>query len=258
MNEPQADTKIRAGAPARAMRVKPTGVVQRHLLRSAAVVIGCVGLAWGLVSFTRSAAADYFEDLEGRLLRFGTYSAETSTAVLDSPAVQDLSDCDNHAQRSLLLLELPLADAALKTGASHDFDRHVRSIEDRAERVLACTPRDPLLWLVLFGLKLEHGRQDHDAFELLATSYETAPHEGWIGLRRMIVAIPLIKSIPEPLREQVLAEFQKLIRDKLPEIPARLYLGASDAVRAQLQPRIDQLDPTGRKAFASMIEQLQR
>jgi hypothetical protein len=227
-------------------------------MRALTVVIGCLGMAWGIAGFARSAAVDYFEDVEARLLRFGTYSAESASGMLESSIAQDLSDCDNHAQRSLLLLELPLADAALKAGATHDFDRRVQSIEERAKRVLTCTPRDPLLWLILFGLEVEHGRRDRHAFDLLATSYETSPHEGWIGLRRMLVAIPLVQTAPEPLREQILAEFQHLIRDKLPEIPARLYLSASVSTRAMLQPRIDQLDAKSQAAFTSMLQQLQR
>jgi hypothetical protein len=215
-------------------------------------------MSWGISGFVRSATADYFEGVEGRLLSFESYSAEAAGEMLESAMAQELSDCDNHAQRSLLLLELPLADAALKAGATADFDRRVRSIEERARRVLACAPRDPLFWLVLFGLEVQHGERDRHSFDLLATSYEVSPHEGWIGLRRAMVTIPIIKTVPDPLREQVLAEFQKLIRDKLPEIPARLYLGASDSTRAILQPPIDLLDSKSRQAFASMLQQLQR
>jgi len=221
-------------------------------------MIGCLGMAWGISGFGRSVTADYFEGVESRLLSFEAYRSDASREMLESPMARELSDCDNHAQRSLLLLELPLADAALKAGATAEFDRRVQSIEGRARRVLACVPRDPLFWLVLFGLEVEHGQRDRHSFELLATSYEISPYEGWIGLRRAMVTIPIIRTIPDPLREQVLAEFQKLIRDKLPEIPARLYLGASESTRAILQPPIDQLDSTSRQAFASMLEQLQR
>jgi hypothetical protein len=232
--------------------------VRHQILRALIVIVGCLGMAWGISGFARGAAADYFEDVEGRLLSFESYSAEAAGEMLDSAMAQALSDCDNHAQRSLLLLELPLADAALKAGATADFDRRMRSIEQRARRVLACTPRDPLFWLVLFGLDVQHGDRDRHTFDLLATSYETSPHEGWIGLRRAMVTIPIIQIVPDPLREQVLAEFQNLIRDKLPEIPARLYLGASDSTRAILRPRIGRLDAESRQAFASMLQQLQR
>jgi len=223
------------------------------------VVIGCLGMSWGISGFARGAGADYFEGVESRLLSFESYSSEAAREILESSMAQELSDCDNHAQRSLLLLELPLADAALKAGATGEFDRRVRSVEERARRALACTPRDPLLWLVLFGLDVQHGALDRHSFDLLATSYEVSPHEGWIGLRRAMVTIPIIRTVPDPLREQVLAEFQKLIRDRLPEIPARLYLGASESTRATiLQPAIDRLDSRSRQAFASVLEQLQR
>jgi hypothetical protein len=237
---------------------REAAAVQHSILRVLLVVIGCLGMGWGIAGFARGAAVDYFEDVEGRLLRFESYSADTAGDMLDSTMAHELSDCDNHAQRSLLLLELPLADTALKAGATADFDRRVQSIEARAKRVLACTPRDPLFWLILFGLEMQHGERDRHTFDLLATSYETSPHEAWIGLRRAMVTIPMIRTVPDPLREQALAEFENLIHDKLPEIPARLYLGASDATRAILQPRIDRLDSNGRQAFASMLEQLRR
>jgi hypothetical protein len=233
-------------------------VVQHQILRAVIVIVGCLGMVWGISGFARSAAVDYFEDVEGRLLSFASYSADAAGEMRDSAMALELNDCDNHAQRSLVLLELPLADAALKAGATADFDRRVRSIEERAKRVLACTPRDPLFWLVLFGLEVQHGGRDRHTFDLLATSYEISPHEAWIGLRRAMVTIPIIQTVPDPLREQVLAEFESLINDKLPEIPARLFLSASDAVRAILQPRIDRLDPKSRQAFASMLQELRR
>lgn len=229
-----------------------------QIFRTALVFIGCLGMAWGISGFTRSAAVDYFEDVEGRLLSFASYGAEAAREMRDSAMALELSDCDNRAQRSLLLLELPLADAALKAGATADFDRGVHSIEERAKRALACSPRDPLFWLVLFGMEVQHGARDQHTFDLLATSYEISPHEAWLGLRRAMVTIPIIETIPDPLRGQVLGEFENLINDKLPEIPARLFLGASDAARAILQPRIDRLDPKSRQAFASMLQELRR
>jgi hypothetical protein len=232
--------------------------VQHQILRAVLIIVGGLGMLWGISGFARSAAADYFEDVEGRLLSFASYSAQAAGEMHDGALAQELSECDNHAQRSLLLLELPLADAALKAGATADFDRRVQSIEERAKRDIACTPRDPLLWLVLFGLDVQHGARDRHTFDLLATSYAVSPHEAWIGLRRAMVTIPIVQTIPDPLREQVLAEFENLINDKLPEIPARLFLSASDAARAILQPRIDRLDPKSRQAFASMLQELRR
>ena len=62
-----------------------------------------------------------------------------------------MSACDNHAQHALLLMEIPLADAALRSGALDALNQRTTSIEARAKQALSCTPRDSLVWLVLFG-----------------------------------------------------------------------------------------------------------
>ena len=200
--------------------------------------------------------SDAFLGLESHLLKFETVSRATQMATLEGAAARDLSPCDNHAQHALMLLEIPLADAALRSGAVQEFDQRVRSIEARAKRTLSCTPQDSLAWLVLFGLQNEHGLLDEHAFDLLAMSYDTSPNEAWIAVRRVVVAIPVVLSAPEPIRQKILAEFQNLIRSGFVEMPARSYLNASDPARALLQSRVEQLDPRSQKLFSDTLQKL--
>jgi hypothetical protein len=166
----------------------------------------------------------------------------------------DVSRCDNHAQRALLLMEIPLADAALRSGAARDYDEHVRSLESRARQALGCTPRDSFVWLVLFGLETGHGVLDQHAFDLLAMSYETSPNEAWMATRRITLAIPVVVSAPEPMQQQILGEFQDLVRNGFVELPARAYLRASGPTRALLQSRIDLLDASRQRAFSDALQ----
>jgi hypothetical protein len=200
--------------------------------------------------------SDAYLGLETHLLKFETVSRAAETATLEEAATQDLSSCDTHAQHALMLLEIPLADAALRSGAVQEFDRHVRSLEARARRTLSCAPRDSLSWLVLFGLQNEHGLLDEHAFDLLAMSYDTSPHEAWIAVRRIVVAIPVLLSAPESIRQKILIEFQDLIRRGFVEMPARSYLDASDSARALLQSRVEQLDPRSQKLFSDTLQKL--
>jgi hypothetical protein len=154
------------------------------LLRGLTVVAGCVGFFWGITHIARGEASDSLWDMEARLLQFETFSRTTSIATLESAAAQDLSPCDNHAQRALMLMEIPLADTALRSGAVPEFDQRIRSLETRARQTLGCTPRDSFVWLLLFGLETEHGIPSEHAFDLLAMSYETSPNEAWIAIRQ--------------------------------------------------------------------------
>jgi hypothetical protein len=225
-------------------------------LRCLAIVIGCAGLAWGIFNLQRGDAADDFRELESSLLRFETFSQSTATAALASAAAWDLDPCDNHAQRALLLMEIPLADVALRTGAAHDYDDHVRSLESRARRTLSCTPRDSFVWLVLFGLEIGHGVLNQHTFDLLAMSYETSPNEAWIATRRVMFAVPVVLSAPEPMQRRILDEFETLVRHGFVDMPARSYLRTSGATRALLQSRIDRLDISSRKAFTEAVQRL--
>jgi hypothetical protein len=235
---------------------KPRLSFRRFALRGLTLLAGCLGLFWGIANVARGEVSDGFWDAEARLLRFETFSRSASIAMLEGAAAQDLSACDNHSQRALMLVEIPLADAALRSGAVQEFDRRVHSLETRARLALGCTPRDSFIWLLLFGMETEHGILDEHAFDLLAMSYETSPNEAWIALRRVVVAIPVVRVAPEPIQEKVLAEFQSLVAHGFVETPARAYLDASAATRALLQSRIDQLDPRGQKNFSETLQKL--
>jgi hypothetical protein len=233
---------------------RPQPPFQLLVLRYLTIVIGCAGLAWGVLNAARGEAADDFRELESRLLQFETFNQATAAGALASALAWDVSPCDNHAQRALLLMEIPLADAALRSGAARDYDERVRSLESRARQALGCTPRDSFIWLVLFGLETGHGVLDQHAFDLLAMSYETSPNEAWIATRRITLAIPVVLAAPGPMQQRILGEFQDLLRSGFIELPARAYLRASGPTRALLQTRIDLLDASRQKAFADAVQ----
>lgn len=87
-------------------------------------------------------------------------------------------------------------------------------------------------------------------------SYETSPNEAWISIRRIIVAMPVLLLVPEPLREQILHEFRLLILHGFAGDAARSYLAAPESIRSLLQPRIEQLGPPQRRAFSDALSRL--
>jgi hypothetical protein len=225
-------------------------------LRCLVLIVACLGLAWAIPNLAASVISDDFRDLDARLLQFETVRPASAIRMLQIAESEALSFCDTDAQHALLLMEIPLAEIALRSGAAQDFDRHVNAIESRSRRVLGCTPHDSLVWLLLFGIEIEHGNLGAHAFDLLEMSYTTSPNEGWLGVRRVTVAIPVILAAPEPLQQTILAEFERLVRNRLVEIPARAYSSASAPARALLQSRIDKLDANSRKLFSDALERL--
>jgi hypothetical protein len=224
------------------------------VLRTLTALVGLLGLGWGFWNLASGEAVGRFWDVETHLLRFESYKRANATDILKSAAARNISPCDTHSQRALLLLEMPLADAALRSGSSRDFELHMQSLEARLRWILRCSPRDSFAWLVAFGLEIEHGVIDEHAFDLLAMSYETSPIEAWIAVRRVLVATPVVLSAPEPVQRKILAEFQDLIRRRFIELPALAYVKSKGPTRLLLRKQIDQLNLSDQKAFSDALE----
>jgi hypothetical protein len=221
--------------------------------RVLAVTIAASGLWWAIAALPNSTTIDALLDMEGHLLRFESFKDTAFDSLLKESASQDLSACDTRAQRALLLMEMPLAAAALHSGLSREFDQRVRSLEARTRAILGCAPRDSFAWLAAFNLEALHGELDDHAFKLLAMSYETSPNEAWISIRRDLLAVPLIASADEPVRRQVLLEFRQLVHNGLLEGAARAYLTSPPSIRSALQAQIDQLSSTDQSAIAEAL-----
>jgi len=150
-------------------------------------------------------------------------------------------------------MEMPLAEATLRSGQNTEFDQHVRSLEARSASVLACTPRESFIWLLAFNLEILHGQLSPRAFALLDMSYETSPSEAWISLRRTQAAIPVLLAAPEPTRQKILTEFRQLISVGFAEEAARSYLASSGSVQSLLNGQIELLAPDEQKRFFSAL-----
>jgi hypothetical protein len=230
----------------------PIGIVRRALT----LAIGCIGLAWGISELPQSEEADDLQDIEYRLLASEAFSPKALALRFERAVSQNLSACDTHSQRAMLLMEMPLAEAALRSGAAAEFDRRIQSLEVRSKRVLSCAPRESFVWLLLFNLEVLHGQLNEHAFNLLAMSYETSPNEAWISIRRIVVATPLILIAGEPLRNRILNEFQQLIRNGFVDDAARSFSAASKPIRSLLLSQIDRLDLSQQKSFLDALQRL--
>jgi hypothetical protein len=217
-----------------------------------------VAFFWASRTFPRSVAIDEFRASEAALLSYERYSVSSLASMLTSQAALSLDSCDTHAQRALLLAELPLAYIALKTGATLEFDSRIHSLEVRTQQILSCNPRDSFTWLVAFNIRVVHGQLDDRTFQFLDMSYQTSPNEAWIAVRRNLVAMPFIEKAPPPLRDRVVNEFGHLVRNGYFDEAAQSYLAATNAVRLRLSTELEQTTPYDQKLLFSALETLRR
>jgi hypothetical protein len=224
--------------------------------RALTLALGCLGLVWGIFALPRSEATDDFRDIGARLLREERFNRAALARKMETEAARSLSTCDTHSQRAMLLMEMPLAEAALTAGLVRDFDRHVLSLETRSKLILSCAPRDSFVWLVVFTLETLHGHLNERSFDALTMSYETSPNEAWISVRRTGVAVPHLLLAPGPLRLRILSEFQQLIKDGFADGAARSYLAAPQPIQSLLHARVEQLDTAHQKKFSDALQQL--
>ncbi len=236
------------------MPAAPKHSLGLFVLRGLTFLIGCLGLAWGIFVLPQSEAAEDFRDAGSHLLRFETFGPAIFTRTLESQAAQHLGACDTHSQRAMLLMQIALAQTALRSGAVNEFDSHTKSVETRSRQILSCSPRQSFVWLVLFDVEVQQGILNEHSFDLLAMSYETSPNEGWISIRRALIAMPLVLTAPESVRQRILNEFQLLIRYGFEDVAARVYLSAPEPARSLLQTRIERLDSSKQKAFSDALQ----
>jgi hypothetical protein len=235
----------------------PTGSIGLFVLRGLTVITGCLGLFWCAAVLPRAEVSSYFQDFEPRLLLFENFDRAALMRILANPAGRELSPCDTHSQRAMLLMELQLTETALQSGDTNEFDRVADSLGARSREILSCAPRDSFAWLAAFDQELLHGRVNAHSFDLLAMSYETSPNEAWISIRRTAVALPLALIAPEPAQRKILSEFQQLIRHEFVDVAARAYSRTSAPTRALLQTQVvAQLDSDKQKAFAEALQKL--
>src|SRR6266566_5566009 len=163
--------------------------------RTLTLGFGCLGLVWGIFVLPQSEAADDFRDIESRLLRSETFNRTTLAQSLESQSSQNVSPCDTHSQRALLLMEMPLAEAALRAGAAGWFDRHIESLEARSRRVLSCAPRESFVWLLAFNLEALHG-SSRSVCSICPTTLRRMRH----GSRSAGLSLRCLSSLSPPNR----------------------------------------------------------
>ena len=168
-----------------------------------------MGLVWGISNVTQGEASDAFLGPREPPAEIRNVRSRDFDKILKSAVSQDLNACDSHAQRAIMLVEIPLADEALRSGAVKEFDQRIQSLEARSRQISAVpTQFVGLVTAVRAGKPAR--ALERASFDLLVMSYDTSPNEAWIVVRRTVVAMPVVFLRPKPIRQRILTEFQQL------------------------------------------------
>jgi hypothetical protein len=79
------------------------------------------------------------------------------------------------------------------------------SLHNAIRHSLACSPADSFLWRVLFWV--ENAMYGFSSDHLERMSYSLGPNEGWIALKRNLVAPAVFERLPPDVGEMAIREF---------------------------------------------------
>ena len=145
--------------------------------------------------------------MAGEIFKSGTLDAlrPKIDAVLGTSLPQPAS-VQSAAMIDFRLAELELDTANVLAG-NPKFVRAEASIRS----ALGVEPTDAFLWTALFWLgRTQYGYRESD-LGFLRMSYAQGRHEGWIALRRNLMAVPLLPLLPADLARDVVSEFRNLV-----------------------------------------------
>jgi hypothetical protein len=182
------------------------------------------------------------------------YKREVLSDLISSvEGIRQARWCSPPALRSLAIVQLRLLESnptATERTLSSAQAQDMRAVITKS---LSCSPADPFLWLVLFGMQNGGGTVTQRQTALLRLSYELGPNEGWIAVKRNPVVIGLFDQLPSDLRKAALDEFSRIVEMSHVD-GARILTGPGWPVRDILLSTLANIDEHTRQAFAADLK----
>ncbi|MCU4181142.1 hypothetical protein [Bosea sp. BH3] len=206
------------------------------MLRLLLLCLSGLGIAWAAVAGPQSLAEAPVISVGRQASSGATFSTSQLEAMLAVEPGKSLRRfCSTDLDRGRLLIAARLADEVTQTSADlAEMDRGLDVLEATARRVLACSPYDGYAWLALYWTTGRREGFQSRAFDFLAMSYDVAPREGWIAVRRNVQAAMAFSGLPAPLRAQVSVEWREMVNAQLYEAAAASLSQISEADRPLL------------------------
>lgn len=239
------------------MSSEPTALATTRyivLIRIFIIILGCIAVTWGLVTFPVFGRQSSIERTASRIIAGESFKIETLTGqvpIIDS--IERSAYCRPAALRSAAIIRLRMVEAAGSANDREHVDEHLKSLGNVIRSSLSCAPADPFLWLALYWVESTQNAFGPDDLKYLRMSYRLGPNEGWIGLKRNPVTFAVSEKLPVDLAEYAINEFVGLVAMGFYEQTAEILTGPAWRVREQLLPRLQNIDERHRRAFVDIL-----
>ena len=225
------------------------------LARSFVIILGCIGVAWGIVEIPVFWQNSSIERIATQIIAGNTFKVETLAQQLPiTEGIKKAALCRPAALRSAAIIELRMMEiAALANNRQNLVDQH-KSLVDVIRSSLSCAPADPFLWLALYSVEMSENRFRPDLLKYLRLSYRLGPHEGWIALKRNPLAFAAFQQLSPDLREAAVNEFAAMLVDsQFSDQAAEILIGPAWPERELILSNLTRLSETDRRRFADAL-----
>ena len=204
------------------------------LARSFVIILGCIGVAWGIVEIPVFWQDSSIERIATQIIAGNTFKVETLAQQLPiTEGIKKAALCRPAALRSAAIIELRMMEIAALANNRQNLVDQYKSLVDVIRSSLSCAPADPFLWLALYSVEMSENRFRPDLLKYLRLSYRLGPHEGWIALKRNPLAFAAFQQLSPDLREAAVNEFAAMLGDSEFLRPSRRNFDWSRLARAR-------------------------
>jgi hypothetical protein len=220
----------------------------RLSLRASAMLVGLMGIAWGVSEFSALREESTIKKIADRILVGQVYKYEIllkQSSLVEPTQRPEL--CRPLTVRSAAVIRLRLAEISDNAALGPEPVRTNLAV-DAIRQSLACSPADPFFWLALYAL------EPSAPLNYLTVSYRLGPNEGWIALKRNPVAFANFDELPDDLRRIVVQEFVRIVEmGNTIDDAVKIFVGPAWDHRELILSQMDQLPLPQRQEFQAAL-----
>ncbi|MDH2356829.1 hypothetical protein QCM80_40380 [Bradyrhizobium sp. SSUT112] len=184
----------------------------------------------------------YLNDIANRIMSGDSFSQESIPSMERSlSTVQNRSICDPLEVRGAAIIRLRLYEDAVNASDIRLADQRLQLLRSSTDVALACVPAEGFLWFIRYWTAVRADIPAHNHFEELRMSYELAPFEGWIALRRNAYALAVYKTLPADVKEMAVKEFVAIVASGFIAEAVNVLRGSAWDIRGELLPHLERV-----------------
>src|ERR1700730_13288530 len=215
----------------------------RLSLRASAMLVGLVGIVWGVSEFPALRQESTIKKIADRILVGDVYKYEIllKQSSLVEPT-QRPGLCRPLTVRSAAVIRLRLGEIS-DNAALGPANLAVDAIRES----LACSPADPFFWLAMYAL------EPSAPLNYLTASYRVGSNEGWIAIKRNPVAFANFDELPDDLRRIVVQEFVRIVEMETIDDAMKIFVGPAWDNRELILSQMDEVPLRQRQKFQEAL-----